>query len=143
MSSYKVENGDIKIDLSELVSNLTDEEVDAVADVIGWEHILERFDRHITGQSDFWTIGGAERGGYNIREHIEKVQGTKDERVKDLEAKIKHLEHEVNNYKQYYDWYWRWYHSPLVSESNKDYYLKTVGEPSKPKPETALELERS
>lgn len=51
------------------------------------------------------------RDGARLREEILKFQRLEPEFKADLEGRIRSLEHDVEHYQKYYDWYFKLYHA--------------------------------
>lgn len=112
LNIYLNDSGEVRFDLFDMIKYLPEEKQNEIAEFLSWELILEHLDRHLKGESVFesWDTSGY-RGGAKVREHIEKVQGTRDQRIEDLETKIRSLERSEKHYKTYYDWYFKFYHN--------------------------------
>lgn len=129
MSNHKIEDGYLKIDFQAIIADLDDELLDVIAQYISWERILEQLDHHLRGHSDWSSYGGGFSGGQFIREHIEKLQGTKDQRIKDLEDRIGYLERQEEYLNTYRDWYFRSYHGDYDNHLRLE---KLIGSPKDP-----------
>ena len=132
MSDYNLkldDSGNVSFDLFEMIRGLSDDKLNEIAEFISWDKIIESLDNHLRGESTYysWDTSG-NRGGARVREHIEKVQGTKDERIKDLESKVRAFERKAEHYKKYYDWYFKSYHHDYDSHQSLEHRIGKPGE---------------
>lgn len=128
------ENG-IKIDFIDIIENLTEDGKKRLLELFVYSEILDSIERQLKGKTDLWgwdTSGW--RDSSRLREDILKIQGLEPEFKKDLESKIKSLQNDVDNYKKYYDWYFKIYHHNInylnsQDESLMQYVERLVGKP--------------
>ncbi len=115
----KVNSWDAKIefDILDLIAQLDDEGKKRVCDYFTFDHIFDSLERQLKHKTDLdsWDTSGW-RDGQSIRAFILKIQGLEPEFQKDLESKIRSLQHDVDNYKKYYDWYFRLHHQAFNNE---------------------------
>lgn len=132
MSYYNLkldDSGNVSFDLFEMIGGLPEDKLNEIAEFLSWDMIIEHLDKHLRGESAYssWDTSG-NRGGARIREHIEKVQGTKDERIKDLESKVRSFEQDAKHYKKYCDWYFKSYHHDHDSHQSLERRIGKPGE---------------
>jgi hypothetical protein len=69
---------------------------------------IEQQLKHQTEISGWDTSGWVD--GSRLRGDVIKIQGLEPEFKKDLESRIRSLEHDVAHYKKYYDWHFKLRH---------------------------------
>ena len=126
----KILNGEIVIGLDEFVSKLTDEQKAELLETFTIEEILPAIERQLKHETNcaWWNTQG-ERDGQKIREFIANIQGLEEEYKKDLDARLRSAVNDRDNYKKYYDFYFKIFHHKDINSENSlfDYVKKCVG----------------
>jgi hypothetical protein len=129
----EIDGGNLTINLIDVFMGLDEESRRAFLETYTIEEILTTIERQLKHETDlyWWSTSGA-RDGAVLREAILKIQGLEPEFKKDLESKIRALEHDVANYKKYYDWYYRVYHLKNLDGDSRiiDRLHQAVGNPA-------------
>jgi hypothetical protein len=116
----------------ELFQQLDDEAKDAVLNELTCTQVVDKVAQHLKGEADYWSwsISGW-RWGSELRQAIADIQGIEQELKSDYQSKLRSAEHERDNYKHYYDWYFKIYHfdKNFGDESLIRYVERLVGKP--------------
>jgi hypothetical protein len=129
----EIKEGKISVNLSEVFMALSDDDKKFLLESFVFEEVIPYIERQLRHETscDSWNTTGYRDGG-KLREAILKTQGIVPEFEKDLKSRIRSLEGDVENYKKYYDWYWKLYHlkSPYSGEETINDYVETkIGKP--------------
>lgn len=106
----------------EFIDQLPEDLRQRALELFVFEDIVRAADRQLKRDTDLWAFDtSGYRDGARLREAILKFQGLEPEFKADLESRIRSLEHDVNHYKKYYDWYFKVYHNDQVSDLVRKY----------------------
>lgn len=122
----KIVKGEILIGLDEFVSKLTDEQKAELLETFTIQEIFPAIERQLKHEtsSDWWNTNG-ERDGAKIREFIANIQGLEEEVRKDCKDKLRATESDRDNYRKYYDFYFKmFHHKDLNGENSLFKYVK-------------------
>ena len=105
------EDGKFVFDIKDFIDCMNEESKKMMCDYFTFTHIADSLERQLKRQTDLdsWDASGW-RDCSKLREFIIRVQGVEPEFKKDLESRIRALEHDVAHYKKYYDWYFKLNH---------------------------------
>ena len=109
---FKQDGSVFSFDLYDFVGRLDEDGKKRFLSLFVFEEIIPAIERQLKHEtdSDWWSTSGEQDGG-RLRAEILKIQGLEPEFKKDLEIKIRSLEHEVEHYRKYYNWYFKLYHA--------------------------------
>lgn len=128
-----IEKGKLYLDISEVFREMSDDDKKFLLESFVFEEVIPYIERQLKHETDCssWDTTGYRDGG-KLREAILKIQGIVPEFEEDLKSRIRSLESDVENYKKYYEWYWRLFHtkSPYYDkESIMEYAESKIGKP--------------
>lgn len=116
----------------ELFQQLDNETKDAVLDELTCTQVIDVVAKHLKGEGEFWSWDTSGwRWGSELRQAIANIQGIEKELKADYESKLRSVTNERDNYKHYYEWYWKIYHfdKNYGDESLIEYVERLVGKP--------------
>ena len=129
----KYEDGNIIIDSIDIFEEMKDEERVKFLELFTFQEIVESIENQLKHKTEMWSsCTDGHQDGQKIREYILNIQGIEPEHKKDMGAKIRSLEHKVEHYKKYYDWYFKAYHCENLDYGKSMFQRlrEIVGEPS-------------
>lgn len=109
--SINLADGELRIDVVDIFKELKEKEKAELLEIYTFEEIIEAIERQLKHETAryAWDTSGY-RDGARLRDAILNIQGLDLGFKEDLESRIKALEHDVEHYKKYYDWYFKAYH---------------------------------
>lgn len=115
----------------ELFYQLDDETKDAVLNEFTCTQVVDAVTKHLKGESDYssWNTSGW-RWGSELRQAIADIQGVGQELKQDYESKLRSVARDRDNFKHYYEWYWKIYHyDKNYGDETLEYVERLVGKP--------------
>lgn len=107
----KIEKNCIVIDTETLFKSLDDESKKHLLELFTFEELIPAIEKQLKHNTDSWSSStSGERDGCVLREKIMQIQGLEEEFRSDMSFKISNLESDRDNYKRYYEWYWKLFH---------------------------------
>lgn len=125
--NVKIEDGKVMFYLEDLFHSMSDEDKKELLRFFTFEEIIPAIEAQLKHETELsWWCTNGEKDGGKLREKIFAMQGLEPEFKKDFESKIRCLENKVSYLKNYYKWYWKFYHHDADIRRN---ILSILGEP--------------
>jgi len=104
--------------------DLPDDAKQTILTAFTFDEILARIEQQLRHETDWhsWNTNGWVDSS-RLRAALIKIQGIEPEYKKDLESRIRSLEHDVAHYKKYYDWYFKLWRAAGSDDWDRERHL--------------------